>query len=567
VVKYYGFLWKDSFMKSSKIAVFAIFFSFLGGFCWGMGDTQLIDKLNKAIKSGDSRELDNCLGQISYSMEKINQPGSDGLYPIHAAVMRHYSILVKKLIEDFKANVNVTNRYGDTPLDIVDKNLSDVSLSVMTRHLDSEIKNKLDGIGAKTARNLQKTKPSTTTSSTQPPQQQYVQRPTQSIEEETRKIDELNKAIIQRKENVIYGLVYFRGPGCIENFKLPGSNGVYPLIQAVKGDNLKLIKFLVEHGAELGVRSLHGLTPLDVAIEWDLVAIQKYLESKNADLNLYERKSTTTSSTQPTQQQYVRKPIQPEKSTTTSSTQLPQQQYVQPSTQLEPEPSSPIGINSSIDKLNNAIMKGDKKLIHDLVLGYGGADINLPGSDGSYPIHKAVEKNDLKTVESLVLFRKANLDVKDANNKTPRELAVPGSDVANVLEFKKPSKTFSTQSTQPIVSSPEAAARRERNFMSDLVFKIQNATDPEHCEEILSFLKSYENYGLTLEALKAYRFGRYNILEEICAAHNLSFIPAVKYLVEIGIKQISKSKFSSEFWEKFSIFEDKLRDAGVEFVK
>ena len=92
----------------------------------------------------------------------------------------------------------------------------------------------------------------------------------------------------------------------------------------------------------------------------------------------------------------------------------------QPTTAPAPAPQPPK------PKLSDLIASDDQNAIATFFAGQD--QLNTPDSDGSYPLHKAVEKGSAKTVE-LLLNLGAKTEVKDRAGRTPLKLAIDKGDV------------------------------------------------------------------------------------------------------------------------------------------
>ena len=86
-----------------------------------------------------------------------------------------------------------------------------------------------------------------------------------------------------------------------------------------------------------------------------------------------------------------------------------------------PEPPKP--------KLSDLIASDDQNGITTFFAGQD--QLNTPDADGSYPLHRAVEKGSAKTVE-LLLVLGAKTEVKDRPGRTPLRLAIDKGDVGCV---------------------------------------------------------------------------------------------------------------------------------------
>jgi len=62
---------------------------------------------------------------------------------------------------------------------------------------------------------------------------------------------------------------------------------------AVFSNNIKIIVFLLENGADCSVKDKNGRTPLHLACRWDYFGIIAFLLEKGADINIKDNYGKT----------------------------------------------------------------------------------------------------------------------------------------------------------------------------------------------------------------------------------------------------------------------------------
>lgn len=141
--------------------------------------------------------------------------------------------------------------------------------------------------------------------------------------------------------------------------------GFSPLISAVHGNKLEVVKFLISNGADVNIVDPNGDTPLLAAIKWKHPEIAEILLEKGADVNVREKFYRYT-------------PLH-------------------------------IALESGFDDLA-------KKLIAK------GADLNAQDYSGDSPLHVAVSEKKLEMVK-LIVSKGANVNIQNKNKRTPLRYA------------------------------------------------------------------------------------------------------------------------------------------------
>ena len=68
---------------------------------------------------------------------------------------------------------------------------------------------------------------------------------------------------------------------------------ITPLMNAVVGGNIKIVKLLAEHGADLDLQDSNGITALIHAVLHENIAIVKYLVDSGANVNVRDDRGNT----------------------------------------------------------------------------------------------------------------------------------------------------------------------------------------------------------------------------------------------------------------------------------
>ena len=129
-------------------------------------------------------------------------------------------------------------------------------------------------------------------------------------------------------------------------------------------NNLEIVTYLVDNGADVNSKNNYGDTPLTEACSYGSLEIVKYLVDKKADVNPQDDEGDTP--------------------------------------------------------LTNACSYGSLEIVTYLV--DNGADVNSKNIYGNTPLHNSIQKNSLQLVKYLV-DQKADVNAKNKDNKTPLDLA------------------------------------------------------------------------------------------------------------------------------------------------
>lgn len=243
------------------------------------------------------------------------------------------------------------------------------------------------------------------------------------------------------------------------NVNNANSVGDTMLHSAVWGQKSEIVKLLLEKGANPNLLSNNGSSPLLLAVLKNDLDIARLLLNSGADPSLFLPKqgSALVAAVDTNQEQMVDlllayKPnlnLKNEKEATALTLSIA-------STNLS---RRNLGIAKKIIDAGadlNLITQGVTPLTLSIDLGISGisellidknADVNLPNSARSYPLHVATFKLDINVVRKL-LDKKANVNVKDKTNSTPlmfaamkssldisKLLIAAGADVNSVNDF------------------------------------------------------------------------------------------------------------------------------------
>jgi ankyrin len=185
---------------------------------------------------------------------------------------------------------------------------------------------------------------------------------------------------------------------CLPKFGWPARTPLH--IAASQGDN-HVIQMLIEHGADVNAKDGSGKTPLHLARENKRTETIELLSSKGADPNI------------PAAEPWI--PGRPDHSPIAQAQARRQLALVE-----SLAAKAPAALLTS--RLFQEVESGYSELIPVLVA--RGADVNAHESlRRETPLHRAVDKKNLKAIESL-LAQGADINSKDVNNETPLGAAV-----------------------------------------------------------------------------------------------------------------------------------------------
>ena len=87
--------------------------------------------INAAYSGAENGEFDPIIEALDNGL-KVDQPDKDGLTLLHHAVLGNQDKMVMKLIEEYKANVNVKDKEGATPLTYAKDEQNEAIVSILT---------------------------------------------------------------------------------------------------------------------------------------------------------------------------------------------------------------------------------------------------------------------------------------------------------------------------------------------------------------------------------------------------------------------------------------------------
>jgi len=366
--------------------------------------------LNIAIKYGNIKI-------IKYLVEhgaSINVENENGFTPLIDSCYIGNESIVKFLI-DHKANVNMKSKNNDTPLTIACKEGNSAIVKYLVDHgADVNMKGKNDDVPLIVACN----EGNKTTTNT------LIQRKTSFIN----KYKEIDK--IKGKEENYIPIPTSDNTNKIE--KKESSNNSSNKIEKEEYD--VIIKYLIDHGANVDVKSKEGDTPLTITCKKGNEVIVKYLINHGADISLRNGSNET-----PLTIAYKirNKPIIKcliEKSLKLLSIEKQQQDRYgieeNIETFLKRYPSQVnMCLEDNLDILEEMINQRNLRLINVLI--NGGRDINNYMIGGKLPIEVAIENKDSEIVRELIELG-ANIEVRTKTGKKIVDLIK-----SNMAEFYK----------------------------------------------------------------------------------------------------------------------------------
>ena len=212
----------------------------------------------------------------------VNIKGNTGWTPLHwAAYWNHINIT--KLLIEYGADVNIKNESGCTPLhEAAFKERYDIVKLLIENGADPDIRNNegktfLDLCGPEKRKNIEDFLKDYSTS-----------KETKSYE------------VVSIFDNALLDFAYYNNlievKKCVYSGKfdinVQDDKGYTPLMYAIINNNLNMVMFLIEHGADINLCKNDGDCPLKVAEEYGVSnEIISYLKEKLATLGVLENKS------------------------------------------------------------------------------------------------------------------------------------------------------------------------------------------------------------------------------------------------------------------------------------
>jgi ankyrin repeat protein len=196
------------------------------------------------------------------------------------------------------------------------------------------------------------------------------------------------------------------------------------LIKAIKENNSKKAKSLIEQGTNINIQDDDGCTPLYWAVRYNVTDIVDLLLKKGANIEVQDKYGLTPLhyAVQERLTEIVNLLLDHNAQTDTKSnngsTPLHRATVVMNEADRTPE-----GIQTR------------QEIIHSLL--NQGADINARDGFGCTPLHYAVQYLNQEAIVLLLLERDAKIDIKNNEGKTPLGLAKIEYDLKKLLDIAK----------------------------------------------------------------------------------------------------------------------------------